>query len=79
MTNYHLPQQMMLSQEDSLGDVRPGPGVGHEGNDHGGDQPTPQVHLHWRGNGDDDDDVADRHNVSLLCWRPASSLKFVHT
>ena len=37
------------SQEDSLGDVGPGPGVGHEGDDHGGDQPAPQVHIHWRG------------------------------
>ena len=49
------------SQEDSLGDVGPGPGVGHEGDDHGGDQPAPQVYLHWRGDGDDDDGVADRH------------------
>ena len=40
---------MMLLQEDSLGDVGPGPGVGHEGDDHGGDQPAPQVHIHWRG------------------------------
>ena len=37
MINHHLSQQMMLPQEDSLGDVGPGPGVGHEGDDHGGD------------------------------------------
>ena len=51
--------QTLSSQEDSLGDVGAGPDVGHEGDDHGGDQLAPQVHLHWRGNGDDD--VADRH------------------
>ena len=64
MTTFSLQicvSQTVSSQEDSLGDVGPGSGVGHEGDDYGGDQPTAQVHLHWRGDNDDDDDVVDRH------------------
>ena len=65
MTTFPLQicvSQTMTSQEDSLGDVGAGPSVGHEGDDHGGDQPTSKVHLHWRGDGDDDDDVEYRHH-----------------